>query len=157
MPAPDFERLRNWTALPAPRFIGGNRVQLLQGGDELFPRMLEAIAAAEREIWLATYIFHDDPAAPAIADALKPSAARDVGARPPLARLARRSAGAGAQRRAGERSAGAGAPVAWRRPQGGRRPRGAGTRGLPGARQPAPASHDRAQLCAGDTPRAQPR
>ena len=59
----DPARLRAWTAVPAPRFVGGNRVELLQGGDALFPRMEAAIDAAEREVWLATYIFHDDPAA----------------------------------------------------------------------------------------------
>jgi cardiolipin synthase len=70
--------LSRWTAVPAPQFVGGNRVDLLQGGDALFPCMLQAIDAAEREIWLATYIFHDDPAATAIADALKRAAARGV-------------------------------------------------------------------------------
>jgi cardiolipin synthase len=78
MPAADLERLRAWAAVPAPRFIGANRVELLQGGDELFPRMAAAIAAAQREVWLATYIFHDDEAATRIADALKQAAARGV-------------------------------------------------------------------------------
>ena len=74
----DPARLRTWAAVPAPRFVGGNRVELLQGGDELFPRMEAAIDATQREIWLATYIFHDDPAATRIADALKRAAARGV-------------------------------------------------------------------------------
>jgi cardiolipin synthase len=78
MPAAELERLRAWAAVPAPRFVGGNRVELLQGGDELFPRMQAAIAAAQREVWLATYIFHDDEAATRIADALKQAAARGV-------------------------------------------------------------------------------
>lgn len=75
---PDFKNLQAWTTIPAPRFVGGNRVELLQGGDELFPRMLDAIAAASQEVWLATYIFHDDPAARRIADALNAAAARGV-------------------------------------------------------------------------------
>jgi cardiolipin synthase len=50
-------------------FVGGNQVDLLQGGDELFPRMCAAIDAALHEVWLATYIFHDDTAAQAVADA----------------------------------------------------------------------------------------
>jgi cardiolipin synthase len=79
MPSADLHRLRSWTSVPAPRLVGGNAVALLQGGDELFPRMAAAIAAAEREVWLATYIFHDDPAATALADALKAAAARGVG------------------------------------------------------------------------------
>jgi cardiolipin synthase len=39
MAAPDLNRLRAWTSVPAPVFVGGNQVDLLQGGDELFPRM----------------------------------------------------------------------------------------------------------------------
>jgi cardiolipin synthase len=78
MPRLDIGRLRSWTVVPAPRFIGGNRVELLQGGDELFPRMRQAIAAAQREVWLATYIFHDDPAATTLAVALKEAAGRGV-------------------------------------------------------------------------------
>lgn len=79
MPSADLQRLRSWTGVPAPRLVGGNEVLLLQGGDELFPHMRVAIAAAEREVWLATYIFHDDPAAAALAGALKAAAARGVG------------------------------------------------------------------------------
>jgi cardiolipin synthase len=74
----DPARLRTWTSVPAPRFVGGNGVELLQGGDELFPRMEQAIDAATREVWLATYIFHDDPAATRVAEALKRAAARGV-------------------------------------------------------------------------------
>jgi cardiolipin synthase len=74
----DLGRLRSWTVVPAPRFAGGNQVELLQGGDALFPRMRAAIAAAQREVWLATYIFHDDPAATALAVALKEAAGRGV-------------------------------------------------------------------------------
>ncbi len=76
--ADDLRRLRAWTQVPAPRFVGGNHVELLQGGDELFPRMCAAIAGAQREVWLATYIFHDDPAATTIAEALRAAAARGV-------------------------------------------------------------------------------
>jgi cardiolipin synthase len=72
------DTLRELAGVPVPRFVGANRVALLQGGDELFPRMLQAIAAARREVWLATYIFHDDPAARAVAEALMTAAARGV-------------------------------------------------------------------------------
>ncbi len=78
MPGLDLGRLRSWTVVPAPRYGGGNQVELLQGGDALFPRMREAIAAAQHEVWLATYIFHDDPAATALAVALKEAAGRGV-------------------------------------------------------------------------------
>jgi len=74
----DPARLLSWTTVPASSFVGGNQVELLQGGDELFPQMEAAIDAAQREIWLATYIFHDDPAATRVAEALKRAAARGV-------------------------------------------------------------------------------
>jgi cardiolipin synthase len=67
-----------WFEVPAPRWVGGNRVQLLEGGDQLFPVMCEAILAAEREVWLATYIFHNDGAARRVADALTAAARRGV-------------------------------------------------------------------------------
>lgn len=53
-----------------PGFVGGNDVELLRGGDQLFPRMLAAIRHAGSEVWLATYIFHDDETSLALADAL---------------------------------------------------------------------------------------
>ncbi|MDQ2778066.1 MAG: cardiolipin synthase ClsB [Pseudomonadota bacterium] len=74
----DLARLKSWATIPSPRFIGGNQVELLQGGDALFPRMEAAIDAATAEVWLATYIFHDDPAATAIAAALSRAATRGV-------------------------------------------------------------------------------
>jgi cardiolipin synthase A/B len=64
--------------VPRAMFTGGNDVRLCRGGDELFPAMLRAIAAARHEIWLATYIFNDDPAAMAIARALCDAARRGV-------------------------------------------------------------------------------
>jgi cardiolipin synthase len=67
-----------WNALPAGQFVGGNRVRLLTGGDELFPAMCQAIAAAHREVWLATYIFQDDDAGRAVVDALCAAARRGV-------------------------------------------------------------------------------
>jgi len=60
------------------RFHGGHRVRLLSGGDELFPAMEQALAAARTEVWLATYIFCDDPAGRRMADALVATAARGV-------------------------------------------------------------------------------
>ncbi|HNT38614.1 MAG TPA: cardiolipin synthase ClsB [Rubrivivax sp.] len=61
--------------------VGGNRIALLQGGDELFPAMIAAIADARHEVWLATYIFHDDGAARGVADALGAAARRGVSVR----------------------------------------------------------------------------
>jgi cardiolipin synthase len=59
-------------------YTGGNEVTLLAGGDELFPAMRAAIGAARHEVWLATYIFHHDEAARAVADALRAAAQRGV-------------------------------------------------------------------------------
>lgn len=67
-----------WAAAPPVRWVGGNEVTLLKGGDELFPAMLQAMAAAREEIWLATYIFHDDRAGRTVADALVAAAQRGV-------------------------------------------------------------------------------
>jgi cardiolipin synthase len=61
-----------------PAFVGGNAVQLLQGGDELFPAMQRAMALARRQIWLATYIFQDDEAGQAVAQALRQAAQRGI-------------------------------------------------------------------------------
>jgi cardiolipin synthase len=72
------DTLRELAGVPVPRFMGGNEVALLQGGDELFPRMVAAIGAARHEVWLATYIFHDDPAAQGVAQALIDASARGV-------------------------------------------------------------------------------
>ncbi len=63
---------------PAPLLTGGNRVGLLAGGDELFPAMCQAIAAARHQVWLTTYIFHEDAAAQAVAQALADAAKRGV-------------------------------------------------------------------------------
>jgi len=62
----------------APVLSGGNEVRLLTGGDELFPAMGNAIAAAHHEVWLAAYIFHHDEAARAVGDALVAAARRGV-------------------------------------------------------------------------------
>jgi cardiolipin synthase len=59
-------------------FVGGNRVGLLQGGDELFPAMHRAMAEAQQHVWLATYIFHDDAAGLAMVEALRAAARRGV-------------------------------------------------------------------------------
>jgi cardiolipin synthase len=59
-------------------FSGGNQVQLLRGGDELFPAMVRAIDQARHEVWVATYIFHDDPAARTVLHALFAAAQRGI-------------------------------------------------------------------------------
>jgi len=67
-----------WYALPHPHYTGGNDVALLRGGDELFPALAAAVETALHEVWLATYIFHDDAAGEAMAAALARAARRGV-------------------------------------------------------------------------------
>ena len=78
-PAPENELAAGVPSEPLDAgFVGGNRVALLQGGDELFPAMQRAMAAARAQVWIATYIFHDDAAGQAMADALRAVARRGV-------------------------------------------------------------------------------
>jgi len=62
-------------------FLPGNAVDLLRSGREFFPALVAAIDGAEREAWLETYIFADDAAGNAVADALIRAASRGVTAR----------------------------------------------------------------------------
>jgi len=59
-------------------FEGGHRVALMRGGDELFPAMVRAIDQARTEVWLATYIFNDDPSGRQVVQALRDAAGRGV-------------------------------------------------------------------------------
>ena len=68
----------SWYEHPRALFMGGNAVRLLRGGDALFPAMIDAISRARHEVWLSTYIFHDDDAARRVADALADAAHRGV-------------------------------------------------------------------------------
>ena len=68
----------HWYNQARPVYTGGNEVNLLRGGEALFPAMCEAIDGAKREVWLATYIFSDDPTARRVLDALLAAAARGV-------------------------------------------------------------------------------
>ena len=63
------------------RYTAGNAVTLLRSGAEYFPALTRAISEAEREIWLETYIFADDPTGRAVADALIAAARRGVSVR----------------------------------------------------------------------------
>ena len=65
-----------WYARARAVFSGGNEVELLRGGDALFPAMCTAIGRALHEVWLATYIFDDDVAGTAVAQALAAAARR---------------------------------------------------------------------------------
>ena len=60
------------------RFRPGNEIELLRSGAAFFPALVAAVDAAEREVWLETYIFADDPAGRAVAEALVRAAKRGV-------------------------------------------------------------------------------
>lgn len=74
---------RSWAAVrrATASFSGGNQAMVLRGGDELFPALIEAIGQARQEVWLATYIFYNDAAAQAVAQALAAAAGRGVAVR----------------------------------------------------------------------------
>jgi cardiolipin synthase A/B len=56
----------------------GNRVELLVGGSEFFPALIAAIEGAKDEIYLETYIYHDDDTGRRITDVLAAAAGRNV-------------------------------------------------------------------------------
>jgi cardiolipin synthase A/B len=58
--------------------LSGNRVEVLENGDEAYPAMLEAIEGAQRSIALCTYIFDHDPVGVRFCDALSRAVARGV-------------------------------------------------------------------------------
>ena len=62
-------------------FTTGNAISLLRNGAEFFPALIEAIDAAESEVWLETYIFADDPSGRAVATAMVGAAQRGVAVR----------------------------------------------------------------------------
>ena len=58
--------------------VDGNQIDVLAGGDEAYPRMLDAIAGAKRSIGLASYIFDNDPTGKIFAEALAAAVKRGV-------------------------------------------------------------------------------
>ncbi len=78
-PAPDAESLE-YLERPSEA-IAGNRVALLAGGDQAYPRMLEAIASARRLVWLEVFQFWDDAVGGLFARALIARAAAGVDVR----------------------------------------------------------------------------
>jgi cardiolipin synthase len=63
------------------RLLGGNRVEPLDGGDDTYRAMVEAIDSAERSITMLTYIFRFDDAGSPVADALDRARQRGVDVR----------------------------------------------------------------------------
>lgn len=66
---------------PAPEWVSGNRLALLEAGREFFPALRAAFDAATREIHLETYIFAADATGAGVVDALCQAAARGVAVR----------------------------------------------------------------------------
>jgi cardiolipin synthase len=62
----------------AADFLPGNRIDLLDSGREYFPALLAEINGAQREIYLESYIFADDPVGHSVAEALAGAAQRGV-------------------------------------------------------------------------------
>jgi len=75
----NFADLRNLVdALTRRDLVDGNRVTPLYNGDQAYPEMLAAIAAAERTIVLSTYIFETNQTGKRFAEALVAAARRGV-------------------------------------------------------------------------------
>jgi len=66
----DPQFLRTMGALLGPPITGGNRVQALRNGDEIFPAMLQAIREARETITFETYIYWSGSIGQEFADAL---------------------------------------------------------------------------------------
>jgi len=66
------------TMLP---LVEGNRIQLLQNGEQAYPAMLEAIEGAQRSLFLATYIFDTNDTGRTFIDALSRATGRGVDVR----------------------------------------------------------------------------
>jgi cardiolipin synthase len=63
------------------KLLGSNSIRLLDGGDETYPAMLEAIKGAQRSIALQSYIFDHDEMGVELAQALIDARARGVAVR----------------------------------------------------------------------------
>ncbi len=62
-----FPTLEAYTSAP---IVGGNRVDVLLNGEQIFPAMLEAIRSARATITYAQYYYEDGPVARDVAEAL---------------------------------------------------------------------------------------
>ncbi len=77
-PAPLAAQVRLGDALTRWRLESGNELETLQDGEEAFPRMLEAIAGAQKSVWLSTYIFQTDPVGKRFIETLAAATRRGV-------------------------------------------------------------------------------
>jgi cardiolipin synthase A/B len=65
-------------AMSARPLVGGNDIEPLHNGNQAYPAMLEAIAAARRSVHMTSYIFRDDAAGRRFGEALAAARARGV-------------------------------------------------------------------------------
>jgi cardiolipin synthase len=72
-----FPTLEAYTSSP---IVGGNSVELLLNGDEIFPALVQAIRSAQKTITYAQYYYEDGPVAREIAEALAERCRAGVGA-----------------------------------------------------------------------------
>jgi cardiolipin synthase A/B len=61
-----------------PSWIKGNKVTLLENGDEYYPRLFAAIDAAQREVLIETFILYEDEVGTALKGVLLAAAGRGV-------------------------------------------------------------------------------
>jgi len=61
--------------------VGGNAVELMHSGEQVYPAMLEAIERASKTLYLATYIFESNTTGERFVDALADAAGRGVDVR----------------------------------------------------------------------------
>jgi cardiolipin synthase A/B len=62
----------------SPRWIGGNRVELLENGEAFFPRVFEAIRTAQNEVIVETFILIEDKVGNALHAVMREAAQRGV-------------------------------------------------------------------------------
>jgi cardiolipin synthase len=74
----DPQFVRSMGELLGPPLVGGNRVEALANGDEIFPAMLAAIRSAEKTISFETYIYWSGRIGKAFADAFSERARSGV-------------------------------------------------------------------------------
>jgi len=66
----DPEFIGSALGLDDPVLVPGNKIQLLQNGDEYFPAMLKAIRAAQKTVNFESFILYSDPTGTQFRDAL---------------------------------------------------------------------------------------
>ncbi len=66
------------TPCPRSRWTGGNRIELLENGEEFFPGVFDAIASARKEVLIETFILFDDKVGRALQAVLLQAAQRGV-------------------------------------------------------------------------------